>query len=80
MSKAKIAVTIDVKIVDRIDRLVRQRSFPNRSQALEDAMREKLSRMDKTRLARESSKLDPEQEKALAEESLLKDEESWPEF
>ena len=80
MGKAKIAITIDVKIVDRIDRLVRQKAFANRSQALEGAMNEKLSRMDKTRLARESSKLDPDLEKALAEESILKDEESWPEF
>jgi metal-responsive CopG/Arc/MetJ family transcriptional regulator len=80
MGKAKIAITIDMKIVARIDRLVKQKSFANRSQALEEAMNEKLARMDKARLARESSKLDPELEKTLAEESVLKDEESWPEF
>ena len=80
MGKAKIAITIDEEIVDRIDRLVKQRTFSNRSQAIETAMHEKLSRMDRSRLAQETAKLDPKLEKALAEEGILEDQQSWPEF
>ena len=80
MGKAKIAITIDEKIVGRIDRLVKQRAFANRSQAIEEAMHEKLARLDKSRLARETAKLDPGAEKALAEEGLAAEQRLWPEF
>jgi metal-responsive CopG/Arc/MetJ family transcriptional regulator len=80
VGKAKIAITIDEEIVGRIDRLVRQRTFSNRSQAIETAMHEKLARLDRSRLAEESSKLDPKSEKALAEEGIQMDQQSWPEF
>jgi mRNA-degrading endonuclease toxin of MazEF toxin-antitoxin module len=33
MGKVKVAITLDEKILGRIDRLVRQRTFSNRSQA-----------------------------------------------
>jgi metal-responsive CopG/Arc/MetJ family transcriptional regulator len=55
MGKAKIAITIDERIVARMDRLVKQRTFSNRSQAIEEAMREKLARLDKSRRAREAA-------------------------
>jgi metal-responsive CopG/Arc/MetJ family transcriptional regulator len=80
MGKAKIAVTIDERIVSRLDRLVRQEAFSNRSQAIEEALRDKLEHMDRTRLARELTKLDPNYEKALAEEGIAKDTAEWPEF
>jgi metal-responsive CopG/Arc/MetJ family transcriptional regulator len=80
MGKAKIAITLDEKIVVRIDRLVRQRTFSNRSQAIEQAIEEKLSRLDRSRLAKEASKLNPEFEKKLSEEGLEKDRTEWPEF
>jgi metal-responsive CopG/Arc/MetJ family transcriptional regulator len=80
MGKAKIAITIDQKIVGRIDRLVKQKTFANRSQAIEEAMYEKLVRLDKSRLARESAKLDPKMEQALAEEGILEDQQQWPQF
>jgi mRNA interferase MazF len=37
MCKAKIAITLDERIVGRLDRLVHQRAFANRSQAIEQA-------------------------------------------
>jgi len=80
MAKAKIAITIDEKIVGRIDRLVKQRAFSNRSQAIEQAMHEKLARLDKSRLARECAKLDPTQERALAEKGIQEDQKLWPGF
>ena len=80
MGKAKIAVTIDEKIVGRLDRLVKQEAFSNRSQAIEEALRDKLQRLDRTRLARELTKLDSEYEKSLAEEGIAQDGTEWPEF
>ena len=80
MGKAKIAITLDEKIVNRIDRLVQKKAFSNRSQAIEEALQEKLARLDKSRLARESAKLDPEYERALAEEGIAQDSTEWPEF
>ncbi len=80
MAKAKIAVTIDEKTLRRLDRLVAQKSFSNRSQAVEKALQEKIERMDRTRLAVESALLDPREEKALAEEAIQTDLTEWPQF
>jgi metal-responsive CopG/Arc/MetJ family transcriptional regulator len=80
MGKAKIAITIDEKIVCRIDRLVHKKTFANRSQAIEEALQEKLARLDKSRLAVEAAKLDPHYEKTLSEEGLDKDASEWPKF
>jgi len=54
--------------------------FRNRSQAIETALAEKLARARRTRLARECAKLDPEDEKTLAEEGLAGSSDSWPEY
>ena len=56
------------------------RHFTNRSQAIEEAVEEKLERLERTRLARECSKLDPTFEKAMAEEGLSEDLSEWPEY
>ena len=47
--------------------------FPNRSQAVEVAVQEKLSRLKRERLARECAKLDPDFERALAEEGFAEE-------
>lgn len=80
MAKSKIAITLDNEIVVRIDTLVHQRTYPNRSRAIEDAVRDKLTRLDRSRLATELSKLDPLFERSLAEEGLSQDQEEWPEY
>jgi metal-responsive CopG/Arc/MetJ family transcriptional regulator len=80
MATAKIAITLDEKTLDRLDRLVRNRAFPNRSRAIQTAVREKLERMEQGRLARECAKLDPSQEQALAEEGLTEELSAWPEY
>lgn len=80
MAKTKVAVTLDAKLVGRLDSLVRQAQFPNRSQAVEAALVEKLARLDRTRLARECAKLDPEAERTLAEEGMGKELASWPDY
>jgi Arc/MetJ-type ribon-helix-helix transcriptional regulator len=80
MAKAKIAVTLDEATVARVNELVRQSFFTSRSQAIQEAVEEKLARLDRSRLARESAKLDPAFEKALAEEGLSEDISEWPEY
>ena len=80
MAASKIAITIDEKLVKRLDYLVSSRVFPNRSKAIQEAVEEKLKRMEKTRLAEECAKLDPHYEQALAEEGFSSEIEEWPEY
>ncbi|HET6572184.1 MAG TPA: ribbon-helix-helix domain-containing protein [Fimbriiglobus sp.] len=68
MNSAKIAVTIDQELLTRLDRLVRQRRFPNRSRAVQEALRDELERLERSWLAHECAKLDPHFEQQLAEE------------
>lgn len=80
MPKTKVALTLDSDLLERLDELVEQRKFRNRSQAVESALADKLQRLARTRLARESAKLNPREEKRLAEEGLTADFASWPEY
>ncbi|MCF6148289.1 MAG: ribbon-helix-helix protein, CopG family [Candidatus Kuenenia sp.] len=70
MSKTKIAITLDQHIVKRLDRLVKEDAFTSRSQAIQEAVEEKLQRMDSSRLAKECLKFDPAFEKSIAEEGM----------
>ncbi len=80
MGRSKVAVSLDADTLERLDRLVRRRVFPSRSQAIQEAVAEKLSRLDRIRLARECAKLDPDVEKALAEEGMAGELTTWPEY
>jgi len=80
MGKSKVAISLDESTLDRLDRLVKKQVFPNRSQAIEEAVAEKLARLERSRLAQECAKLDPAFEKALAEEGLSEDLTEWPEY
>lgn len=80
MAKAKLAVTLDEDTLLEVDRLVARRVFPNRSRVIEEAVKEKLARMNQTRLARECALLDPLFEKALAEEGIGEELSEWPEY
>jgi Arc/MetJ-type ribon-helix-helix transcriptional regulator len=77
MRAAKVAITMDAGLLKTVDQWVRQGRYPNRSQAIQAALREKLERWKRTRLSEELAKLDPEEERSLAEERLAG--ESWPE-
>jgi len=79
MGRAKIAITVDEHALAEIDRLVRQGVFPNRSKAIEDALHERLARLQRSRLARECAKLDRSEEQALADEGYAGEGE-WPEY
>jgi Arc/MetJ-type ribon-helix-helix transcriptional regulator len=80
MPVVKVAITLEQETLRRVDALVAQRVFPNRSRAIQAALKEKLDRLAGSRLARECAKLDPEEEKAMAEEGFAADIELWPEF
>ncbi len=80
MGKTKIAITLDEEYIDQLDTFVSKRVFQNRSQAIQEAVKEKLSRIKRIRLAKECAKLDPAFEKAMADEGLTEDLSQWPEY
>ena len=80
MRAVKIAVTLDPELLARLDQLVKEKQFPNRSRAVQEAIRDKLQRLQRSRLARESAKLDPAYEQAMADEGLTEESEQWPEY
>lgn len=80
MASAKVAITLDEKTLKTIDRYVREKRFPNRSRAIQSAVEEKLQKLEHSRLARECAKLDPKEEKALADQGLASELEHWPKY
>ena len=80
MGTAKIAITLDRELLDRIDRLVAERRFSSRSRAIQLAVKAQIDRLDRRRLASECARLDPRYEQQVAEESASYDIESWPEY
>ena len=80
MSTAKVAITLDENLLKRLDRLVKNHTFPNRSRAIQEAVNEKLARLEQGRLARECAKLDLKFEQTMAEEGMSLEAEKWPEY
>ncbi len=75
-----MAISIEKATLEQLDRLVHDKVFPSRSRAIQEAIEEKLSRLQRTRLAEECAKLDPGAEQALAEEGLSEELRQWPEY
>jgi len=71
VSVAKVTVSIESNLLKKVDRLVKERVFANRSQAVQSAVEEKVSRLDKNRLARECAKLNKTEEQSLADLGLV---------
>ncbi|MCL0078887.1 ribbon-helix-helix domain-containing protein [Dehalococcoidia bacterium] len=67
-------------LVQRLDHLIKEHIFTNRSRAIQEAVQEKLERMERSRLAKECAKLDPSFEKAMAEEGVSEELSKWPEY
>jgi len=80
MGRSKIAITIDAVLLQRLDRLVQEDVFRNRSPAIQIAVKEKLGRIDRGRLARECRKLGPIFETALAVEGPWEELQRCPEY
>ena len=80
MSTDKIAITIDHSTLGKLDRLVKRKVFPSRSRAIQEAVQEKLEKVERNRLAIECAKLDIHEEQALAEEGMSMEISEWPEY
>jgi len=80
MSVAKVTISIDQSLLKRLDSLVRSHVFPNRSDVIQQALEEKIARIDSTRLARECAKLHPAEEQALTDEGIAVEVAQWPEY
>ena len=80
MSTAKIAISVDQATLKRLDRLVKSKVFSSRSSAFQRAIEEKLEKLDRSRLAKECAKLDPDYEQSLADEGLSTDLGEWQEY
>ena len=80
MAASKIAITIEEKLLKQIDLMVESKLYPNRSKAIQEAIADKLRRLERTRLAEECSKLDPEFEQNMAEEGFSMEIDEWPEY
>ncbi len=80
MNVAKVAISMDQRILNKLDSLVKSRVFRTRSEAIQLAVAEKLGRLDRSRLARECAKLSKTEEQALADESIATDIKEWPAY
>jgi metal-responsive CopG/Arc/MetJ family transcriptional regulator len=80
MATSKIAITIDQNLLHRLDFLVKSQRFANRSRAIQEAVAEKLARIERSRLAQECAKLDPKFEQEMAEEGFATEMDEWPEY
>ncbi len=80
MPKTKVALTLDADLLVQVDELVAKQRFRNRSQAVEAALADKLQRLARTRLAREAAKLNPVEEKRVADEGMGDALDAWPEY
>jgi len=80
MAASKIAITIDQNLLHRLDFLVKSKKFTNRSRAIQEAVAEKLARIERSRLAQECAKLDPKFEQEMAEEGFTAEMDEWPEY
>jgi metal-responsive CopG/Arc/MetJ family transcriptional regulator len=80
MSQTKVAITIEEGILARVDALVKRKVYTNRSRAIQEAVQEKLVRLERSRLAEECAKLNPAFEKAMADEDLSEELAAWPKY
>ena len=80
MGKSTITITMDDALLKTVDRLVEKSVYPDRSLAIQQAVREKFRRADKDLLERELAKMDPEYEQRMADEFIPRDLSEWPEY
>ena len=66
MSVAKLVITMKPTLLAQIDRWVAGGRYSSRSQAIQAAVREKVRRAQRRRLAEEAGQLNPTEERATA--------------
>ena len=80
MATAKIAIELDEQLLAGVDRLVKNKVFASRSEAIQAAVREKVESLSGGLLAQECHRLDPGFEQAMAEEGISEDSAEWPTY
>lgn len=80
MPTAKIAISLDKKMLKTVDALVEKKFFSSRSGAIQEALQEKIAHLGRGRLARECAKLDSKTEQAIADEGLAGELKHWPKY
>ncbi len=80
MTRAKIAITLDQKLLMTLDSLVQNHLFSSRSAAINEALSEKLEKIQKSRLEKECLKLEKTEEQTLADFGIAEDLELWPPY
>ena len=80
MSVAKVTISMDSRLLEKVDRFVKESVFRNRSQAIQSAVEEKVERLDRSRLERECAKLNKKEERAFADLGLAAEVDEWPEY
>ena len=80
MPALKIAITIQESTLLCLDRLVKEKRYPNRSLIIQEALEEKIERIERNRLKQECEKLNPDEEKFFAEEGFSFEVGQWPEY
>jgi metal-responsive CopG/Arc/MetJ family transcriptional regulator len=80
MTRVAISISLDTDLLESLDRLVAERLFPDRSQLVQEAIREKLDRLALSRLAQNDAGLGARAEPDLCEEGLTVDAGDWPEY
>lgn len=79
MSVAKIAISIDSALLEKLDQLVAEGKFKSRSSVIQSAVEEKVISLSDYQLARECEKLNLTEEQSMADE-WFQGEETWHEF
>ncbi len=68
MSTIESIVTLETELLAQVDQLIVRHVYRDRNQAFQSAIRAQLERL--SRLERECAKLNPLEERALAEEAM----------
>ncbi|MBF0101887.1 MAG: CopG family transcriptional regulator [Desulfobacterales bacterium] len=80
METSRIAICIDNDLLNRIDLLVKSKTFPNRSKIFQEAIKEKIEKIERVRLYRECLKLDSDSEQKIADEGMESEFVEWEKY
>ena len=80
MTAAKIAITIDENLLREVDNWVKQKLYPNRSQAVQAALFDRVHHLNQQRLEAECAKLDRQEEQEFAELGIEETLSGWSQY
>ena len=78
MPNTRVTITLDEEMVSQLDKLVKHGVFASRSKAIQVALEEKLSQIQKVRLSRDYLKLDQVFDKDITERRRRSTDDDWP--